>query len=96
MAHCNQGEAIIMEHALLGRMELGRCITQGYGQLGCFDNVLNQMDDLCTGKQTCNMPKLVGVDFPEATSCGELKLYLEATFKCASGRNFMFLSHFFI
>ena len=81
---CSNNEIIIMQEALYGRMQLGRCVDRDLGFLGCKTNVRNFFDDVCSGKQSCK------VDVTRITSTHQgcikgLERYLEASFKCVSG-----------
>ena len=35
MAQCQPQEMIIIESAVFGRMQVGRCVAKNYGHLGC-------------------------------------------------------------
>jgi hypothetical protein len=34
-AQCQEDEVVVMQHAVYGRMALGRCVTNDFGHLGC-------------------------------------------------------------
>ena len=87
-ATCTEGEMILMEKAIFGRMEIGRCVKRDLGFLGCQVNVLQQMDKLCTGKQRCEILKLGKGDFDQTDllDCTELQLYLKAMYSCVKGK----------
>ena len=52
---CPENEVILVKEALYGRMRLGRCVTQDFGQLGCQNDVLNLADRWCSGRQECEV-----------------------------------------
>ncbi len=35
---CGRQEVVVMEHALYGRMSLGKCVETDYGYVGCKGN----------------------------------------------------------
>lgn len=77
----------MMQSAEYGRMELGRCITQSYGYLGCSVDVLSVLDSFCSGKTTCDLPAsdrhLLS---KKAESCPkDIAAYLVATYTCLKG-----------
>ena len=51
---CQPGEVIIMQEAKYGRMNVGKCIDSGR-ELGCYADVLETFDRLCSFKQMCNV-----------------------------------------
>ena len=85
-AQCGPDEVIIMERALYGRMRIGRCVKSDLGSLHCHSDVLSTMDELCSGKTSCDIQSIGQVHFPPVTQCNsELKLYLEVQFTCQKG-----------
>ena len=81
---CQPGEVIIMQEAKYGRMNVGKCIDSDR-ELGCYADVLNVFDNLCSLKQTCNVQ--VGSNNIGSTSTcwKELAQYLEASYVCRKG-----------
>lgn len=45
----------MIKEAKYGRMEIGRCIKQSYGHIGCNVDVQDVLDSFCSGKQTCRL-----------------------------------------
>lgn len=91
---CSRGNLILMQKAHLGRMKIGKCVDSNIGYLGCYKNVLNKLDDLCSGQKECNIPKMVKGDFEhiqgEAHDCPKaLDAYLETMHTCVPGEPFM-------
>jgi hypothetical protein len=83
---CPDGEVIIMHSARFGRMRLGNCINRDFGQFGnarCSKDVLPIVDQLCSGRQECNID--VFNTFRESNPCVELESYLELNFTCLKG-----------
>ena len=85
-AECLPNEAIVMEKALYGRMQLdGVCVKRDYGYVGCQTDVRHLADLRCSGRPRCK------IDIPDAifdrtSSCpDDLELYLEASYMCIPG-----------
>ena len=81
-AKCAQGEVIIMETAKYGRMKLGRCVKNDLGYVGCYTDVMDVADSMCSGRQECviNTPNPT---FDRLKPCLEdLKSYFEAGYWC--------------
>ena len=82
---CGHNEVILMESAFYGRMHSGRCVSSEYSDsLGCYVDVLQYMDNKCSGKQKCKMlvATLEGVTQPCKK---DFKSYLEARHTCIPG-----------
>ena len=78
-------------------VEFGRiyiCTFLGY--LGCQTNVIHIVDDVCSGKQQCDL-QVSASELVATKPCIEgLKLYLEASYKCEKGRKDMQTIYIFI
>ena len=83
---CNLDEAILMQSALYGRMQPGRCISAEYDHsIGCYSDVLHYMDSQCSGRQKCKI--LIATLEAVAQPCQkDFKSYLQATYRCVKGR----------
>lgn len=83
-ATCGKNEVILMMMAEYGRMKQGRCITSKYS-LGCFADVLLQLDQRCSGRQHCS----IGIPDPklhEIQPCSkDMLAYLSASYICIPG-----------
>lgn len=82
---CNDGEVIVMQSAQYGRMRLGQCVDENFGYLGCWADVLSEMDQQCSGKQSCEV-SIIGIK--AQTNCSmpkSLSKYLEAAYVCKRG-----------
>ena len=88
-ATCPQGMVIMMKSAQYGRMRLGRCLTRGYGAMGCAADVLEYVDTRCSGRTSCTMEVS---DIPKQgyRPCSDdLSYYLEATYGCVKGMSIL-------
>ncbi len=48
-AKCAQNEVVVMLSANYGRMRLGQCVKKDLGYVGCFSDVIEVADHLCSG-----------------------------------------------
>ncbi|KAK2139458.1 hypothetical protein LSH36_1776g00057, partial [Paralvinella palmiformis] len=64
---CPPNHAILPEVARYGRMNLGRCIKEAYGYLGCQSDVLNLVDRWCSGRQRCQV-EVPNLDLDQANA----------------------------
>ena len=53
IAQCLPQEMIIIESAVFGRMQVGRCVAKNYGHLGCSVDVMSYLDAACSGLNSC-------------------------------------------
>ena len=86
---CPPNHAILPEVARYGRMNLGRCIKEAYGYLGCQSDVLNLVDRWCSGRQRCQV-KVPNLDLDQANANNQgcmpdLSVYLEINYNCVPG-----------
>ena len=85
-ASCGDEEVIDMASASYGLMRKGRCIVTDFGHLGCFSDQLKYMDELCSGRQSCELALSDYQKMKEETPCPqELTPYLEAGYSCQKG-----------
>lgn len=77
----------IIQHALYGRMELGRCMRKTYGHQGCSSDVLPYLDRRCSGRPTCriSLPDQVLATIPHHPCPPDLGAYLEVSYRCLEG-----------
>lgn len=74
-----------MKQAIYGRMEVGRCIQNDYGHLGCQLNVLDYFHIQCSGKSNCET-EILDEELSNQLDClGELSPYLKAEYICQKG-----------
>jgi len=89
-ANCQSNDVIVIDEALFGRMELGRCVTRNFGNVGCSENVIGQLDRKCSGRSHCHVsasdPTLV-----RTSPCPkDFSTYLRATYSCVHGNTCCF------
>ena len=85
-ASCKAGQVILMTHAYYGRMRRGRCVTKDYGSLGCAKDVIEKVDARCSGRRQCEI-HVPDADLDKTQPCpNDLKPYLDANYKCVTGR----------
>jgi len=94
-ARCHHGDVIVMETALFGRMRVGRCIKSDAlltalqqldpTSLGCSADVLDYMDQVCSGKSSCDVsvPNLNLNAFRPCSAA--LTVHMEASYSCVAG-----------
>jgi Galactose binding lectin domain len=83
-AECSDGEVIVIERALYGRMKLGRCVEQDIGYLGCHRDVIGIADRRCSGRRVCEI-RIPDAEFESTRAClKELKTYLEVVYRCVT------------
>ena len=74
-----------MTSAMYGRMRIGRCVESDLGYLGCSSDILDLADRKCSGKKTCEI-RIPDGDLDKVNTCyKELKVYLEASYRCVRG-----------
>lgn len=86
IADCGDRGVIVMDTALYGRMALGRCLKNGFGHLACDRDVLQQMDDRCSGRSRCHIRDVVDeLHVHNPCEVSDLRVYLQASYHCVSG-----------
>ena len=82
---CGNGEVIILQKALYGMINIGRCMKRDIGVHNCFSNELHYFDKLCSGKQKCELiipsPQLAA----KQECLSGFNSYLEASYFCQKG-----------
>ena len=86
---CQQGEILTAVSARYGRMELGRCVTRDFGQLGRHNDALSFVDRACSGRRECSIP--VGPSNTALVEINEkcdknLVAYLQVDYVCHEGK----------
>jgi len=96
-ASCLKNEVIFMTSATYGRMRIGRCVKaeevdahkaivgDDPRYLGCSADVLQKLDQKCSGKTDCKFRVYDILDENIQPCVPGLKLYLEASYKCIYG-----------
>ena len=68
------------------------CVVSGYE--GCHENVIDILDNACSGKQKCDFP-VFNTDLDNIKPCiGGLTVYLEVSYKCVAGKPILVIIHF--
>ena len=88
-AQCPADSVILMNFATYGRVRLGKCIKENYGNIGCHIDVLNRMDELCSGRRDCQFT-VPDLEMYNRRSCPvEFNSHLEAGYSCIKGTFWM-------
>ena len=88
-ATCHHNEVILMRSARYGRMNTGKCLTTGYGHLGCAADVRAIMDARCSGRRSCSFI-VPPTEMYQTQPCNEeFTSYLEAAYDCLPGENLL-------
>jgi len=91
---CGGKEVIVMDVALYGRRQLGKCIKasdveafgEQYRYIGCFSDVISLVDARCSGKTECDI-RIPDPVLQQASTCPQsLVMYMEASFLCVEGK----------
>jgi len=100
-ARCHHGDVVVMDTALFGRMRVGRCITSDAyltalqqldpTSLGCSADVLAYMDQVCSGRSSCDVSVASPALYEFRPCPGQLMMYLEATYSCLTGTCYLFM-----
>jgi len=85
VAECYDGNVILMTLALYGRMAVGRCVKTDFGFVGCYKDVINELNERCTGRSYCSV-RVPDTKLDSTDPCHvDLKSYLQATYICITG-----------
>ena len=76
----------MMNSAVYGRMRLGRCVDVDLGFIGCSADLMDLMDDQCSGRRTCQIPIFDLFMRPDKPCRKTLSVYLEAQYSCMHGK----------
>jgi len=91
---CGGKEVIVMDVALYGRRQLGKCIeasdVEELGEqsrhIGCFSDVISLVDARCSGKAECDI-RIPDPILQQSTKCPRsLVMYMEASYLCVEGK----------
>lgn len=68
-------------------MNVGTCVRSDLGYVGCYKNVRDLLDRRCSGRRSCEVA-MPDQQLAKRNMCmAELKVYLEASYRCQKGRN---------
>ena len=87
-ASCNVNEVIVVTSAVFGRMEIGRCVKEDLGFLGCQNDALDTMDEACSGQRSCRT-LVIKQEFRKEVqgACRNgLSGYAKITHRCQDGK----------
>ncbi len=74
-----------METAKYGRMDVGRCVIKDYGYVGCNADVMEHMDNKCSGRRTCEI-RIPDTTLDRVNPCPkDFKTFLKAGYTCIEG-----------
>ena len=82
-AKCPVGHAILITHALYGRMNAGKCLQVEAS--GCSKDVTSFMEWQCASKNECSMPVSSLINHQPPTCRRDLRSYLETAYTCVDG-----------
>jgi len=86
VAECYDGEVVLMTSALYGRMSVGRCVKTDFGFVGCYEDVLSELHERCSGRPYCSV-RVPDTQLDNTDPCHvDLKSYLQATYVCIAGQ----------
>ena len=80
---CAAHEVLQVRSARYGRMQLGRCVTQVYGQ-PCSVDVTAHVDGRCAGRRACALD-VISLKEHQSSCSIDLRSYLEVEYTCTSG-----------
>ena len=76
---------IVIQSALYGVLEEGKCEQRDYGYVGCHVDQIWYLDQRCSGRQICKV--LVGSkELKERLTIPCPEAYLDVTFICQKGK----------
>lgn len=90
-ASCRNNHVIMMHTARYGRMQVGRCVSEEYGHVGCGIDVMDEVEGKCSGRDRCV------ISVAEFSTKGfrpcpkDVTSYFEASYICQPGK-FLFVT----
>ena len=97
MVTCEPHEVIVMDSAVFGRMEQGRCISEN-DFIGCENDVLYLADRWCSGRNRCVMEAemyIIELEAANVNCRSYLKMYTLVEYTCVKGMNIFVDTHIF-
>lgn len=76
-----------MTSAVYGRMQIGRCVVEDLGFLGCQNDALSVLDTECSGRRSCEVQvtkQTFRKEVPGACKAG-LSGYAKIAYQCVPG-----------
>ena len=74
---------LLFRRAFYGRMRVGKCVTDHYGNVGCSTDVTSRLNVLCGGRKSCEMP-VIGLHAFK-TCPKDFTSHLEVLYRCLPG-----------
>ena len=76
--------------AVYGRMELGRCVPEDVGFLGCQNDALSAVDMKCSGRQSCDVIVSNQIFWRDVTGAcmSALSGYAQIAYQCLDGTTY--------
>lgn len=91
-ATCADDEAIIIRSALYGRPQIGLCVKQDLGFLGCVADMRSHLSKKCSGLQMCRF-RVPDDTMLESQPCNsEVKSHLTVSYECVKGGHQLFIT----
>ena len=85
---CDSNEVVVIQSALHGRMNIGRCVKRNLGYLGCKNDATDAFDEACSGKNECAVTITNDLRKEVTGACGEAIVgYAEVTYDCLQGKS---------
>ncbi|OAF68792.1 hypothetical protein A3Q56_03460 [Intoshia linei] len=86
-------QVILIENAFYGRMKVGRCVRYNFGNIGCFKNVVSQLDSLCSMKNFCSFSTADQILIDTKPCPIDFTPYLYVEYLCISVKKLMTCSN---
>ena len=87
IAKCESHHVILITAGHYGRMRIGRCVRVDFGFVGCYTDVINILDQHCSGRVECQL-KIPDPEMDETKPClADLTRYLTAGYICVPGKS---------
>lgn len=87
---------LLLHSALYGRMRIGRCVTSGFGYIGCKTDVRQYLDSKCSGRRECQIALPDPILFKRQPCPPDLTAYLEVTYACVPGKALLINNRFLL
>ena len=82
---CPSDTKVLIGTAKIGRVKYGKCLPEGTGPVGCFENVEGYLDSECFGKSDCTV-YVPDRQLMAANPCSSaFTTHLEVSYDCISG-----------
>ena len=82
---CEDHQVIVIQSAVYGVMEVGKCVKMDYGYLGCSADQLWYLDQKCSGRTSCEV-SLGDQALKDRLTIPCPEPYLDVTYTCQKGK----------